>query len=299
MYRIILVVIVALISGGCVGWGEWGQKTWCNDRFLYTRTDKVADTKHLEFAERGYMYALAGAYVLQKADAEGNDYYFALPSRLKPIPDPPRGEYGFDVKSFELLEESDSQTVKEVIVAFVGSNDWSDWWWTNFLFSKKQYELARNYVRSIHDRWPDRRIVVTGYSLGGALAVHVTKHPDTKNLIAETWAFNSSPKTWVPGDEDERIWHGAARGELLSSTRGMFFRWLPGINNLGAKEAHTAEDFYLIKTSGIYGHFRWVLARNMLHFADYKKAPNNMPPSTEPLEILKQSRFKICKDFQR
>jgi len=296
MIKLLVIVMAALIFGGCAsGYGEWGQATWCNKRFLQNREDvPVADPKHLRFAKEGYLYAVAGALVLQQADKEGNDYHFETPSGLRLIDDPPQGTYGFDVKAFDVLEDPNTLESKEVIIAFVGSNDWSDWIWTNFLFSQQQHESARAYVKSIAERRQGKRIVVTGYSLGGALAVHVTKHEETKKLVSQAWVFNPSPKTWVSGELDKRIWLGAAKGEFLSSIRSPFFTFLPGINKIGSPEPQTAEGFYLIKTSGIYGHFRWVLARNMLHFADYAMAPNNTPPSTPPLEILRQSRFRIC-----
>lgn len=295
MMRFIAIIVVGLLSAGCAGlWGERGNYAWCNERYLYSRTQPVADPKHLNFADRGYLYAVAGALVLQEVDAEGDDYHFELPSRMRLIEGPSQKDIGFDVKSFDVLETPTSNNIEEVIVAFVGSNDWADWLWTNFLFSQKQHSLARNYVKTIAKMRPGKRIVVAGFSLGGALAVHVTKHDETKDFVSEAWAFNPSPKTWVSGEINHKIWLGAARGELLSSVRSVFFRWLPGINKIGAPPNQTAEDFYLIKTSGIYGHFRWVLPRNMLHMADYQKAPNNTPRTTEPLEILKRSRFSIC-----
>lgn len=296
MRKLWFIVFTALLLEGCAGhYGEWGQATWCNKRFLQSRRDvPVADLKHLTFAEEGYLYAVAGALVLQQTDDEGNDYHFETPSRLRLIDDPPQGTYGFDVKAFDVLEDPPSVDTKEVIIAFVGSNDWSDWFFTNLLFSQQQHESARAYVKSIAERRQGKRIVVTGYSLGGALAVNVTKHEETRELVSQAWVFNPSPKTWVSGKTDKRIWLGAARGEFLSSIRSPFFTFLPGINKIGSPEDQTAEDYYLIKTSGIYGHFRWVLARNMLHFADYAMAPNNIPASTPPLEILRQSRFRIC-----
>lgn len=303
MYKKICTVMVAVIlCGGCAGkgygkYGEMGQYAWCNERYLYALKEQpVAHPKHLSFARRGYMYAVAGALVLQEENLEGKDYHFEIPSRLRQIDDhQPRGTYGFDVKAFDLFESPSSNNIKEVIIAFVGSNDPADWFWTNFLFSTEQHALARQYVKTIAQMRPGKRIVVTGYSLGGALAVHVTKDKDTRHLIAEAWAFNSSPKTWASGETDKRIWLGSAKGEILSSTRSVWFRWLPGINNIGAREEQTADDFYLIKTNGIYGHFRWVLPRSMLHFADYDLAPNNTPLTTEPLEILRQSHFEICR----
>ena len=134
-------------------------------------------------------------------------------------------------------------------------------------------------------------------SLGGALAVHVTKNDETPAVVNEAWAVNPSPKIYADGNINDKIWLAAHRGEALSIFRTAPFRILPGVSFIGSTDEHTVDDFYLIKTNQIYGHFRWVLPIQMLHVADFAllKDGGNASGTTEPFEILKRTNFKGAK----
>ncbi|MEW6674348.1 MAG: hypothetical protein AB1427_21850 [Thermodesulfobacteriota bacterium] len=273
-------------------------KVWCNDRYL-TSCRQPFDQKHLEVARRGYLYALAGALVLQTGDKEGREHFFALPGRMLEIERPARDKSGFEVAAYELYRDAARTELLEVIIAFAGANDYTDWKETNFGFSLEQYEQARRYISRIArvEKYAGVRMVAVGYSLGGALAVHVTKHPETSNFIAEAWALNPSPKVYAKGNIDRRIWVAAVEHDALKVIRKHPFTSLPGVARIGAPESQTAEGYYLISSSPIYAHFRWVLARNLLHAADL--ALSQADPAvegTEPLEILKLSNFVECKN---
>jgi hypothetical protein len=143
------------------------------------------------------------------------------------------------------------------------------------------------------------KVVVTGISLGGGLTVRVVKNRLTEPFIDEAWAFNPSPKIYANSDPDDKIWLAASNGEFLSGLRKD--RWsflIPGWGNIGAREEHTVANFNLIESNGIYAHYRWGIARQMLFAADYMEyknvPPTDKPQPSEPLRILHQSQFKSC-----
>lgn len=272
---------------------------WCNERFLNPE-QRPFDARHLTIAKRGYLYVLAAAMALQKDNREGQTHHFALPARMREVDRPPRDRSGFEAVSFEIDSADGEQTLQEVIVAFTGSNDDADWKGTNFGADLRQYRLARRYLKALasQPRYHGVRLVVAGFSLGGALAVHVTKHRETSTFVAEAWVFNPSPKTWVSGRLDRRIWLAAVQGEALHFARNRFVAALmPGVQPIGAPRAQTAEGFYLLEANPVYRHFRWVLTRNMLYAADLAlMADQPDAPTTEPLQILKASHFASCTD---
>ena len=270
---------------------------WCNERFLST-TRKTFDARHLAIAKRGYLYAVAAALALQKNDAEGKAYHFETPERMRLVDRPTRDRSGFEAATFELRDTPDGD-VQSVVVAFTGSNDDTDWQDTNFGLNTRQYTLARRYLTRIASlpEYAGKRLVTTGFSLGGALAVHVTKHAATSRLVHETWAFNPSPRIWANGNTDKRIWLAAVDNEALRYARNGAFTVLPGIAAIGAPAAQTAEGFYLLNANPIVSHYRWVLTRNMLHVADLAlRLEQGSDASTEPLEILQASQFRSCRN---
>ena len=272
---------------------------WCNEPLKY-EPGVHFDPPHLEVARRGYLYALAAAYVLQNNSDEDRDHWFTLPARMKEVDRPQRDSSGFEVRTFELRTRAGDKDPTEIIVAFTGSNDRADWISTNLFFSQAQYELASNYLEQIAKLYPSKRLVVTGFSLGGALAGHVTKSDRTRSIVSEAWLFNPSPKLYANDKYDKRIWIGAMRGEMLHVLRSRRFElFWPGINRIGAPWQQDAQDYYLISAFPIYGHYRWALARNILFVADYAHLQNEIGPveqkwAREPREIIEASNFKAC-----
>lgn len=291
---------ILLLLGACSTVPYERGAIWCNEPLTYEPGVHFDDT-HLQVARRGYLYALAAAYVLQNNSDEDEDHWFALPARMKEADRPQRHSSGFEVRTFEVRSRpGDTEPIQEVVVAFTGSNDSADWLLTNLFFSRSQYDLASAYVEATARRYPGKRIVVTGFSLGGALAGHVTKSARTASLVSEAWLFNPSPKLYANDNYDKRIWVGALRGEALRIIRSRPFELLwPGINRIGAPWQQNAQDYYLISAFPIYGHYRWALARNILFVADYAHLQNPIGPldpqrAMEPREIIAASKFKAC-----
>jgi len=285
----LLVLVTAsaptAFGGDSCKWVKYESgKFWCNERYLYSDSNPF-DSKHLDAAKRGYLYALAAALVMQ-TESEAC-HRFNAPSRLVEIqPRPPATESGFEATTFEVYSVGDPNEIEEVVIAFAGTDELRDWK-TN-LGSEVQYTEASEYTAAVAKRYPGKRLVVTGYSLGGGLALHVTYDEKTKPFVAECWALNPSPIVHAPVQIDSRTWLAASRKDIVKVIRH---------GGLGAPPTHVATKYYLIKSHRTYAHFRWVLARNMLIAADIAlQDPLNPTRTTEPLEILKSSKFSACGD---
>jgi hypothetical protein len=284
-------------------WGNEEGYIWCNARYLdiYAYPDPIAvdpprDTR-LRLAARGYPYAVAASLTLQKP-GKSEDKHFASPTFLEQDPslnvDDPSS--GFQAATFRLRPPDQRLGAQEIVVAFRGSDTWRDYWKHNLavFWSPAQFRPARDYVQRVSEKYPGQRLVVAGFSLGGGLAVHVTQHPDTSQLISEAWALNPSPRTGVPEKVDRRIYTVAVSGEILAAVRR---------NGLGAPEQQYSNDFGLLRSSSVYGHSRWVLTRQMLGYADlvaYERSGRQADLVTPPLTILRASAEPVgCKGERR
>lgn len=269
---------------------------WCSQRFLVAARHPF-NSQHLAVARRGYIYAVAASLAMQKHDVEGRANHFALPARMHQVDHTRHAASGFEVSTFT-LDGQPGGPPAELIVAFAGTNDATDLKEVDLGTDTRQFTEARHYLQQITARPEFRglRVVVTGFSLGGALAIHVTKHRATRHLVAETWAFNPSPRTWVSGKIDPRIWMASTQNDGLRFARALTTQLIPGMHDIGAPPDQIANGFYLLQANPIVSHYRWVLTRNMLHAADLAlQIAQHGDAPTEPLEILRASHFAACR----
>lgn len=300
MNKIIFLIIAMLTSSqGIAGDGTRGEsgRFWCGQRFLPKGIDVFGQREEF-VANRGYIYVLAAALTLQKkSNAESDAHHFYKPERLIPIDSTNNTQSGFQATTF-LLKPLTNNEQEEIVVAFAGSNELKDWIKTNLSASRRQYNDARNYiiktlkVQKIHGK----KIIVTGISLGGGLAVHVTKDPLTSNYIKEAWAINPSPKIYAPKNIDKRIWLISSYKEILTYARDLPASFIVGSADIGAPKEQSGTDYNLVKSNSIYAHFRWVITREVLFAADFALTDKGRNLyDTEPFEIIKKSHFASCK----
>lgn len=261
---------------------------------------------HYKLADEGYIYALAAALALQpKNDPKKEPHFFPTPEYLEQVGDKPsfKGKGGFEARTYIYTSETGE---KEIIIAFAGSQSgmqiFPDWVLTNGFRVDTQYNEAKEYVlrmrKELNEQGKSYPIVVTGFSLGGGLASHVALHPDTNNLVKKVWIFNPSPIIYpeffyaekTPKELDNRF--------HLAATRKEFVQRMPFAKNYYKAfipETQRSNKFDQVDGNLIYSHFRWVLGRNVILYADHYEEVNNGIADGRPRQIINDSEFASCK----
>lgn len=278
---------------------ESGEYFWCNERYLdevEKRENKVVYSKNeLELAKKGYIYSTLGAIVLQDFDKNPRHTFAYDPKLITPMKYIANEKSGFQAKTY-IVNDENTLLPKELVIVFSGSNQFVDWI-PNLTFSKTQYTQAINYFNKVtskqilseYNAQGVNKIVVTGYSLGGALAGHLGKNPLVKNKINEVWLFNPSPRIKsADWSRDPKFWFAATRNDALRITRTQKYR------DLFIRQTQYADDFYLIKSKDLYAHSRWVLAKNMLWAADLAYFKSNKQDLNPAMDMIKLSKSKAC-----
>ena len=112
------------------------------------------------------------------------------------------------------------ENTNEVIFAFRGTDGFlTDVIFANFAFPplNLQYRQARNDLAAYMKRYPEKKVTVTGHSLGGGLALCMSVHYGVDAVV-----FDSSPRIFDgPGDKHLRATRVMVyqRGEILEKVR--------------------------------------------------------------------------------
>ena len=297
-YCIILALFFVLSGCGImpVNKGKLEGRAWCDTRYLdtvkeYQNYKLIGDNvrKKLKLSKEGYIYAVAAVLPLQKNGKE-SDFYFSPPDRLQEIKELRRKDIsGFEAMTFILSD--DEGEIKRTIISFAGSNQWRDYLLNNFWITPIQFDNAREYVEAVlkHPVAGNYPLIATGVSLGGGLAVHVKKDNRTSRYIQEAWVFNPSNRIQADSTENRNIYLLANDYEILKKLNR---------ENIGSYPEHTSDDFDLIRSSSIYAHYRWVVTRQVLHYADlaiYFETEKSSD-TTEPMRILQSQKIsrEVC-----
>jgi esterase/lipase len=232
---------------------------------------------------------------LQKNNAD-EQFNFKTPNYLKKINELSKEEFnGFAAESFAYSNSITGEN--EFIISFRGSDQFiMDYLFQNLGVYQVQNKSAREYIkyamkyRDEHRSNFGPKVVVVGNSLGGALAAHVTNHKDTAAYVTDAWAFNPSPRTGVlpPLAGNPKIRLLSTKSEVLN-----FFER----KRIGAQEQNEYTGYDLIKSSSFYNHYRWVLAREILWYADFSfyLQSDKRVITTPPLEIIKSQQITLAK----
>lgn len=156
---------------------------------------------------------------------------------------------GFRGKAYSLNEGEDKEEKKEIAIAFAGT-DASKLEWLMFfaigtlpadfetdkqlILGKKpaQFREADSFVKSIQARFPRRRIVLTGHSLGGAQAVYVAQRHRLDCVAFNAPALNASLFGDVPYSNrlSSKNWRivvlqSSGNARWLGSTQDLVSAW--------------------------------------------------------------------------
>lgn len=148
---------------------------------------------------------------------------------------------------------------KEIVLAFKGTDKYSlnDWLFGNLnVFWKGQYGAAEKIIDKISNDYKGYKIITTGHSLGGGLALHCSMY---RNNV-DGYAFNSSPRIFnsklYTNDQSYRLLI-SEKGEVLDALRK---KW-PSLKIF--KLTETYSDFDFLKDSPVAEHGIYYIARGL------------------------------------
>ena len=154
-------------------------------------TNRAYGKEYTDVARESFLYAQMASNVYESYDSDKPEF--------------PLKQFGYEKqgKKHETWRGLGAQVYEngnEIVIAFEGTNATSlrDWLFGNLnLIFEGQYAEAKDFMREIvKENGSNKRYIVTGHSLGGALAISVALSiPNVK-----AYAFNSSLKV-IP-DED-------------------------------------------------------------------------------------------------
>jgi len=181
-----LVIIIVLI--GC-------QNNISTPNTFHMMPKSNWPDQHRDVAKSGYIYAQmsnnAYGQVGDKYNRDGND--FVLPPEYQ-VEHFGNNDLGF---AYSIYKKTVNNSLQEVVIAFRGTEgltNFDDMWHGNIL--AKQNPIAIDLYHDIRASLDESGqnevpIVLTGHSLGGALAIHVAINIDDN---ISYYVFNSSPR---------------------------------------------------------------------------------------------------------
>jgi hypothetical protein len=141
-----------------------------------------------ETAVKTYLYAQMSSNTYEDSKP------FILPAQYRLVKTVPNDSIGF---AYNIYEELQNGKVIKVIVAFRGTEDFTDWWYGNF--QRKQNQAGLDLIDSLRKTsTEDVALVVTGHSLGGGISTEIS----LKRKNVKSFVFNPSPN-FEAGDKPE------------------------------------------------------------------------------------------------
>ncbi|MHA3770471.1 lipase family protein [Verrucomicrobiota bacterium sgz303538] len=159
------------------------RKGWKRNQMTYDNHPSGASVEVRETARKTYLFAQLAQNAYGPFDAKDGTpktkpdvvpKEYKLPSYVserKPMEDDSRT--GFAARIYDVRKPGSEPFV---VVAFRGTNftSWPDWVYGNLPVNDSQYKQGLEVVRREKRRNPGTRMVVTGHSLGGAIATYVS-----------------------------------------------------------------------------------------------------------------------------
>ena len=231
-----------------------GEHPFCsNIKFAsddFDHYDNAYDQKHKKMAENAFLFAWMSSNVYEGYDRRNPEFRFRDWVRI-----------GDKISTWRGLGAhiyGKRGTDSVIVIAFEGTSSKRDWLFGNFNWlSGGQYREAFKLAKRVRAEFPNAKIITTGHSLGGALAVHVAlRIPNV-----DSYAFNSSvtiraPRT--PVKDIGRISLLSEDDEVLSAFREFFkFR----------EKYDDYNEYDFLNSDTITEHNMYYLARGLTNVA--------------------------------
>lgn len=238
MIKLIFIIAIVAIVSGCATAPINCNGVMGNTKYL--PEDSNSDL-YKKIAAEIYLYAQMSSNVYEEEEET-----FFLPQHVRLVKSVDKG-WGFQAHVYEIYV-NDTE-IKEVVISYRGTEGVTDWIWGN-IFST-QYDLADDLYLEVKEEYGNIKIVTTGHSLGGGLALHTSVVEDG----VEAYVFNPSYRIHRKGPEkDNRRVVVAETGEILKLHRAI---WKNPKNTYYG-------DFYC---TNINNHSMYLLARCTTHVA--------------------------------
>lgn len=259
--RILLLVLGVVLISGCSTYPKGCDGVMGNTQYL-PHDSNIESYKAI--AEEVYLYAQMSQNSYMEEDE------FSLPKNIK-LSETVDDGWGFQANIYEIYKTEAKEDIQEVVISYRGTESFSDWMWGNIF--AKQYDLADELYARLYEKYAPIKIVTTGHSLGGGLALHTS----VVEKGVDSFVFNPSYRIHRDGlEKKNRRVVIAETGDVLKP-----LRWI-----LKNPSNHYLGGYYCTKTNN---HSMYLLARCLTHVAAIR---NNVAV----LDSLKVNPSRQCGD---
>jgi len=223
----------------------------------YEHYRNFREQRYFDIAVESFQYAWMSSNTYEDYEGKKPKFHFCSPERTNCTWEQIERKRKWSGLGYHIYRSAVNNTIA---IAFEGTkrDSINDSIFGNFtLLGYGQYAQARRLVKKQIAENPNMRIVTTGHSLGGALAIHAAIHHD--NVTAYT--FNTSPLVHPPLIKqlsNSRIVVISEDRDILSQFRSRFFKISIKIN---PDDSYTEFDF--VHSDNITEHSIYYLTRGL------------------------------------
>lgn len=218
---------------------------------------KAYGETYKRIASQSFEYALMASNVYENYDSTNPKF---------DIPDwEQAGEKRNNWKGFGAHVYVSTKGEQRVVIAFEGTDPSSiaDWVFGNLnIYWKGQYADAESLVKQVAKEYPNAKIITTGHSLGGGLAIHAALHKSN----VKAFAFNSSPRIFMPSN----FTNNGSEVILISENQDVLEvlrnKW-PSINKINVSGPFNKFDFLSLASNNndkTVEHGMYAIARGIM-----------------------------------